>query len=233
MNSNSETQNEARRISLPWMKLYREILKEMLGYASRLASDAKHLADCQSIQLESQSKQLDELRIYILAVKSSERLLQAKVDDSISKDESGAINFAKVERRIPPDFTQENFAVGSYSSAGSAEADRSVFHTLAENLSSQFEKKFPGYRKVSEGVTKAGVYDGYGFRFESVSRNTEKGDITVWGRVIFVPPVDGGKDGVTLLMLTTSLAPELKSVDDVGVKGELPMLLESFRFGKK
>jgi hypothetical protein len=34
-------------------------------------------------------------------------------------------------------------------------------------------------------------------------------------------------------MLTTSLAPELKSADDIGLKGELPMLLESFRFGKK
>ena len=144
----------------------------------------------------------------------------------------GASNFAKVERRLPPDFTQENFAVGWYSSAGSAEADRSVFHTLAENLSSQFAKSFAEYRKVSEGPTKAGVYDGYEFRFESVSRNTDKGDIKIWGRVILVPPVDGGKNGVTLLMLATSLAPELKSVVDVGVKGELPMMLESFRFGK-
>jgi len=33
-------------------------------------------------------------------------------------------------------------------------------------------------------------------------------------------------------MLTTSLAPELKSVNDVGEKGDLPMLLQSFRFGK-
>jgi hypothetical protein len=29
------------------------------------------------------------------------------------------------------------------------------------------------------------------------------------------------------------LAPELRSASDVGEKGELPMLLESFRFGKK
>src|SRR5712664_4117051 len=50
----------------------------------------------------------------------------------------GATNFAKVERRLPPDFTQENFAVGWYSSSGSEEGDRSVFHSLAENLSSQF-----------------------------------------------------------------------------------------------
>ncbi len=146
---------------------------------------------------------------------------------------SGATNFAKVERRLPPDLTQENFAVGSYVSAGSAEDDRASFHTVADNLSAQFAKKFPEYRKVSEGETKVGVYAGYGFRFESISRNTDRGNINVWGRVIFLPPIDGSKNGVVLLMLATSLAPELKSVDDVGVKGELPMMLASFRFGKK
>src|SRR5437660_7214120 len=145
---------------------------------------------------------------------------------------SGASNFAKVERRIPPDFTQENFAVGWYSSAGSAEADASVFHTLVENLSSQFKKSFPEYKKVSEGDTNVGVYKGYEFRFESVSRNTVNGDVNVWGRVVLLPPPNGGNNGVTLLMLTTSLAPELKSVNDVGEKGDLPMLLQSFRFGK-
>src|SRR5215510_194691 len=145
---------------------------------------------------------------------------------------AGASNFAKVERRLPPDFTQENFAVGWYASAGSEEADRSVFPNLAESMSAQFAKSFSEYRKVSEGPVKAGEYDGYEFRFESVSRNTEHGDIKIWGRVILLPPVSGGKNGVTLLMLATSLAPELKSVDDVGVKGELPMMLESFRFGK-
>lgn len=145
----------------------------------------------------------------------------------------GATNFAKVERRLAPDFTQENFAVGWYSSSGSATDDRALFPTLAANLSAQFAKNFPEYRKVSEGETKAGVYDGYEFRFESTSRNTVKGDLKVWGRVIFIPPTDGGKNGVTLLMLATSLAPELRTIDDVGAKGELPMTLESFRFGKK
>jgi hypothetical protein len=145
---------------------------------------------------------------------------------------SGASNFAKVERRLPPDFTQENFAVGWYSSAGSEAGDRAVFPSLVSNLSAQFAKGFSEYRKVSEGPSKAGPYDGYEFRFESMSRGTDKGDIKIWGRVIFLPPVDGGKNGVTLLMLATSLAPELKSVNDVGVKGELPMMLESFRFGK-
>jgi hypothetical protein len=146
---------------------------------------------------------------------------------------AGATNFVGVERRLPPDFTQESFAVGLYSSAGSESADRAAFPMLAASLSATFAKKFSDYHKVSEGETKAGVYDGYEFRFESTSRNTAKGDLKVWGRVIFLPPVNGEKNGVTLLMLATSLAPELRSVDDVGAKGELPMILQSFRFGKK
>lgn len=145
----------------------------------------------------------------------------------------GATNFAKVERHLPPNFTQENFAVGSYVSAGSPEGDRAAFHGVVENLSAQFEKNFPGYRKVSEGETKVGVYDGYEFRFEAFSQNSIKGDINIWGRAILLPPVDGTRNGVMLLMLATSLAPELRSIDDVGAKGELPMILESFRFGKK
>jgi hypothetical protein len=145
---------------------------------------------------------------------------------------SGASNFAKVERLIPPDFTQENFAVGWYSSSGAPTANESVYKGLADSLSKQLEGGFPEYRKVSEGPTHAGVYDGYEFRFEAMSRNTAKGDIKIWGRVIFIPPPRGGNTGVTLLMLATSLAPELQSVDDVGVKGDLPMVLESFRFGK-
>lgn len=145
----------------------------------------------------------------------------------------GAKNFAKIERRLALNFPQEIFAVGWYASTGSNAADRASYPRLAEQRSSQFEKEYPEYRKISEGETKAGVYDGYEFRFESMSRNTDKGDIKIWGRVIFVPPIDGSKNGVTLLMLATSLAPELESVNDVGVKGQLPMMLESFRFGNK
>lgn len=147
---------------------------------------------------------------------------------------AGASNFAKVERRLPPDFTQENFAVGwfSYSGTGSVAGDRALYHDLAENMSAKLASGFPEYQKISEGPTHAGPYDGYEFRFEAMSRGTAKGDITIYGRVIFVAPPKGGDTGVTLLMLATSLAPELQSVNDIGVKGELPMLLESFRFGK-
>jgi hypothetical protein len=144
----------------------------------------------------------------------------------------GASNFVKVERRLPPDLTQENFAVGWYASRGSFAADRQLFPNLVEALSANFEKGFPEYQKLSEGDTKVNSQDAYEFRFQSVSRNTRKGDITLWGRVVFLPP-DGGANGATLLMLGTSLAPELTSAEDLGTEGQMPVILESFRLGAK
>ena len=146
----------------------------------------------------------------------------------------GASNFVKVERRLPPDFTQENFGVGWYTSKGTFEADESTFPQLVEILGASLARGFPEYRKVSEGPTKINSLDAYEFRFVSVSKGTEKGDIDLWGRVIFLPPgVSGEQTGATLILLATSLAPELSGVDDVGEKGEMPVILESFRFGKK
>ena len=76
--------------------------------------------------------------------------------------------------------------------------------------------------------------DAYEFRFVSLSKETEKGDIQVWGRVVFLPTgVAGQTTGATLIMLATSLAPELTGIDDVGGKGEMPVILDSFRFVKK
>jgi hypothetical protein len=52
--------------------------------------------------------------------------------------------------------------------------------------------------------------------------------------VIFIPTGnEGDTTGATLNMLTTSLAPELSSVEDVGERGQAPVILDSFRFGKK
>jgi hypothetical protein len=147
---------------------------------------------------------------------------------------AGATNFVKVERRLPPDFTQENFAVGWYTSQGTFAADTPLFPRLVELLSANLSKEFPEYRKVSEGPTKINSMDAYEFRFVSLSKGTEKGDIDVWGRVVFLPSGNAGQTtGATLIMLATSLAPELSGVDDVGNKGEMPVILESFRFAKK
>jgi len=156
--------------------------------------------------------------------------------DSWKKDPKagvpGATSFVKVERRLPPDLTQENVAISWYDSKGTFELDKDDFSKLVQSLSSNYSTRFPDYQKLSEGPTKVNSLDAYEFRFEGLSKGTAQGDIKLWGRVIFLPSgVDGNKSGVTLLIFTTSLAPELQGPDDVGVKGELPLILDSFRFG--
>jgi hypothetical protein len=143
---------------------------------------------------------------------------------------AGARNFVKVDRILDsnPELTQENFTVGWYHSGGSPATE---FPALAENLSSQIKRTVPEYAKTWEGPTKVNSLEGYEFRFEGLSRNTPRGDIRMWGRVMFVPPQDGSTNGVTIVMLATSLAPEIRSENDVGLKGEAPVILKSFQFG--
>jgi hypothetical protein len=142
-------------------------------------------------------------------------------------------NFAKFERRLPPDFTQENFAVRYYESKGTYEADLPDFPKQVEEFNASLAKVIPGYRKVSEGPTKINSLDGYEFRWVGLSKGTERGNLQLWGRVVFLPTGKAGDtNGAVLTMFTTSLAPELSSIEDVGTKGEMPVILDSFRFGK-
>jgi hypothetical protein len=145
-----------------------------------------------------------------------------------------AANFVEVERRLPPNLTQENFVVGWYTSTGTFVGDLSSYPNRVEEFSKRLANQFPEYRKVSEGPTKVNSMQGYEFRWEGLSRGTDRGNVRLWGRVIFVPTGnEGDTTGATLSMFTTSLAPELSSVEDVGEEGQAPVILETFRFGTK
>ncbi|MDQ1522991.1 MAG: hypothetical protein QOE47_915, partial [Pyrinomonadaceae bacterium] len=148
--------------------------------------------------------------------------------DNWEIDPNPAPNFVRVERKLTGDdgnFTQENFAVGWVSATGTA-LDKQLLPKLAAQFNTQFAAQFPNYKKVSEGETTIGAYEGYEFRFTA-----EKNNVEFWGRVAMLPPPSGQTKGVALVMIASNRAPELSGVEDVGVKGELPIILESFRFG--
>jgi len=148
---------------------------------------------------------------------------------------ASAQNFVKVERGLKDetkgDFTVENFAVGYFSTTGNAANDAGRYPELVKQLSAQFQKGFPNYKKISEGKTKIGNLDAYEFRFESKVTNSPRGPVTVWGRAVLLPKPKS-KQGVALIMLASSLAPEIKSAADIGVKGQLPSILKTFKFVK-
>ena len=132
-------------------------------------------------------------------------------------------NFVKVERRSADDITLENLAVGYFT------GQKELMVKLAGQLSNQLKPSFPSYRKVSEGPTRVGSYEGYEFRFTSRSNKSARGNLDIWGRAILLPGNDSRK-GAVLMMMATSASPDVKSVQDVGEKGELPMILSSFKF---
>jgi hypothetical protein len=150
---------------------------------------------------------------------------------------AGASNFARVFKTIKEgadEYTPESVVISWYNSNGTYEGDVSVFPSRVESLSAQLAKSLPNYKKVSEGPTLVNSLKAYDFHFTGVSKDEGQEDLPYWGRAIFIPPgKDNEKSGVTIIMLATGRAAEIKNEDDVGVKGEMQLILESFRFGKK
>ena len=130
------------------------------------------------------------------------------------------------------DYLLESAAVGWYQSNGTMQLDRAIFPNRVEYFNNLFAKDYPEYQKVSEGETKFNGLDGYEFVFKSLARDTGKGDINLWGRVIFLPAGnEEARNGIVLLTVASSAAPEIRSASDVGEKGQLPVILKTFRLG--
>ncbi len=147
----------------------------------------------------------------------------------------GARNFVKVEKTREDKtgvYLLENASVSWYNSNGGFEADKSVFQDRVKSLEDQISQGYPGYEKVSEGETQVNSLKAYEFRFKGTFKNTGQGDLPFWGRVIFVPTGEGGKSGAIISLLATSLAPDVTSAEDLGDKGEMAVVLDSFRFRK-
>ena len=147
-----------------------------------------------------------------------------------------AQNFVKIERTLPDksngEITLENFVVGYFKHSNDAARNKVLLPKTVKQLSDQLAAKLPQYKKISEGPTKIGNYSGYEFRFQSVTKTPTKGNIPLWGRAVLLMEPKTTK-GVALLMLASSLAPEIKGPADVGVKGQLPSILKTFKFGKE
>jgi hypothetical protein len=143
-----------------------------------------------------------------------------------------ARNFIKVERQLDDkskgEFTLENFAVGSLKIKDAAARKPERLSQALNEFGKQFAT-WPEYKKLSEGPVKIGSYNGYELRFQSTSKNSTRGPLTLWGRLVLLPHPKEDK-GVALIMIASNLAPEIKSAADVGVKGGLPVILKSFKF---
>ena len=139
------------------------------------------------------------------------------------------INFVKVEKYAAAGKgnTSENFAVGyAWFNPPDAESD-ALYNELLDKLGQQLSGGFHNYKeqkRISETV--AGIRSRAALFQADIK---EAPNILIFGKTIVVHP-PGKKNGVTILMLGTSLSRDVKKPDDLGVKGETADILHSFKF---
>jgi hypothetical protein len=143
-------------------------------------------------------------------------------------DSAGGKNFVKVEKS-DNGFTAENFAVGYMYATPGRESDPELIAQLLGQFEQQFSAQFPGFRRVGDDRMRIGGRQATGFRFTATAQTAARGAVRVFGRVLVVPVGDG--KGLSMIMLGTPVGSGLQSVDDLGVKGGLPVILRTFRIG--
>ncbi len=139
-------------------------------------------------------------------------------------------DFIDISSKAVSGSPMEQFLVSYYDSKGTFNADQESFAKLVENSGKSFAQKIPNYRLISQSEkTINGGWRGYEMKFQGEGE-TQKGEkITMWGRRLFIPAARPGvKSGFVITMVATSLSPVVKSADDVGIKGDLGIILETF-----
>ncbi len=134
--------------------------------------------------------------------------------------------FIDISRQTEDGGIKEQMLVSYYPSKGTFTADSEKFPQLVKETNDTLKKLLFGYQMISEGEIK---FNGEWHAYEVKFQGSDGQKLVVWGRRLFVPAArPGTRNGFMITMLATSLADEVKGVDDVGVKGELAPVLFSF-----
>ena len=138
--------------------------------------------------------------------------------------------FLDIARNTPDGKLKEQMLVSYYASNGTFKEDAAKFPQLVKETNDTLKKLLPNYQLVSEGNTIVnGGWNAYEVKFQGSGEGPNGERLLVWGRRLFMPAARPGvRSGFEITMLATSYANEVRSVDDVGTKGELAQILYTF-----
>lgn len=139
-------------------------------------------------------------------------------------------NFVQVQRRKDGEVL-ESFGVGRFAYGAQLPDNRRLSEILNEFARVSFSPALLAFQKLSEGEIRIGGQRAYELTFIGIDGDENLGDAVQWGRLILMPGRAGEDRGVFIIINAKSRAPELKTIRDVGTKGELPVILNSFRLG--
>ena len=139
------------------------------------------------------------------------------------------VNFVKVEKYASggKGNTAENFAVGYAWFNPPEQQSDALYDKLLDQLGQQLSGTFHNYKEIRRVPA---TVDGVASRAALFQADfNDAGKTMIYGRTIVVHP-PGKKNGVTILILGTSLGRDVKSANDLGEKGDTAGILSSFHF---
>ena len=138
--------------------------------------------------------------------------------------------FLDISRVTPEGQPKEQMLISYYQSKGTFKDDKDKFVQMVKETNETLKKILPGYQMVSEGEVQInGGWRAYEVKFQGGGTSGKGEKLIVWGRRLFIPAArPGTRAGFEITMLATSLADEVRGVDDVGVHGELSAILATF-----
>lgn len=117
----------------------------------------------------------------------------------------------------------EAFLVGSMLNRPEAVQDPAMLRPLVDEMG----KQLPAFQLVKMGPHTVGGRPGLQFTFNTVTED----DREMWGRAILLPGDDGR--GLWLVLTATALSDSVQGPAHVGERGDLGVVLRSFRMGQK
>lgn len=144
---------------------------------------------------------------------------------------STSTNFLDVSKKGEDGALIEQMLVTHYPSTGLFSKDKENFPKLVEKSNKDLKAALgENFKVISQGETKVqnGQWKVYEVKFQS-SGVRDGNTITVWGRRLWLPTQDQTmRNGFVITMLATSLSSDVTSVDDIGNKGDLAVILGTF-----
>ncbi len=139
-------------------------------------------------------------------------------------------NFIDISKKAESGTPIEQFLVSYYESKGTFSADLKLFPKLVAESNKKLSPLITNYRFISQAEKNInGGWKGYEMKFEGEGMTTKGEKITLWGRRLFIPAARrGAKSGFVITMLATSLSPTVKKAEDVGLRGDLGSVLNTF-----
>ncbi|MBW3654977.1 MAG: hypothetical protein KY444_02655 [Gemmatimonadetes bacterium] len=149
------------------------------------------------------------------------------LDDGRAPDAS---NFVHVVRK-EDDAIAESFNVGWITADPAAVQDPTMLSPIMDLQREQLAADAPDFRPIKTGPVTVGGRPGLELTFSDKVRDAPPGQEDLWGRVILLPGDDGR--GLILLLVASPLAESVEGPAHVGVRGELPIILNSFKTGQR